>query len=147
MQLSIGNAHHRTNIGIYVQGALNLLTCFLRIHVARHHLFALIGFMLFLAMGIIFLSGVFELTTVRDALMLDTDRPNVFLNGGGLFALPFALACALYPMVRSGADGKRHSFLLNLILALVILVPLSLIAWGFSEAFYRCDILKIPNCD
>lgn len=65
----------------------------------------------------------------------------------GLLALPVAFVVCLSPVLRKGADGKRHLYIVNLILVAIILVLMVPTWGGLAEEVYRCDILQIPNCD
>jgi hypothetical protein len=92
---------------------------------------------------------VFELrpleAVLKSVLTDDGARPNpagfVFM-GGGLLALPVALAISLWPVVQ-----HRNLRLLNLVIAALI-VWLMIPTWGgVLQDVYRCDILRIPHCD
>lgn len=66
---------------------------------------------------------------------------------GGMFVLPFAFVLSLIPMLRRGVDGKRHLYLLNCIVAVLIAILMFQTLGGMVKDIYHCDILKIPNCD
>jgi len=54
---------------------------------------------------------------------------------------------ALRPMLQKGADGKRKLYLLNIIIATILLVFSITLFIGLGTEIYRCDVLHIPNCD
>lgn len=86
----------------------------------------------------------------KGVLTRDGSTPNALgfaVLIGGIVALPFALALALVPMLRRGADGKRRARLANLAVAGLI-VALMVPTWGgLIEETVRCEVLQIPNCD
>ena len=116
--------------------------------------FALIALLLALPMAVLLGSIVFEIQLVETAFKAvfttDGDRPNIFgfiFMGTALLALPIALVISLWPMIRSGTNGKRHFLLANALVA-VLVVTLMTPTWGgLAKDIYRCDILGIPNCD
>lgn len=114
---------------------------------------ALIGFLLALPMGILVLAIVLDMefieTILKSMLTNDGDRPTAFgfayMAVSGLL-LPIALGVSLWPM-RKNKDGKRSVYVLNLVVAAII-VALMIPTWGgIAKDIYRCDILGIPNCD
>lgn len=87
---------------------------------------------------------------LRSILTDDGVQPNalgrVYMLGG-LLLLPLALGVAAWPMIRRGADGRRHVHAANLAVVAVVAV-LVVLTWGaFAEEVVRCDVLVIPNCD
>lgn len=64
-----------------------------------------------------------------------------------LLLLPAGAFIAIRPMLQRGVDGKRKFYLLNGILAAILLIVFVLISVAFAEELYRCDVLQIPNCD
>ncbi len=115
---------------------------------------AIIGFLLSLPIAVLLSSIVFRITVIESFLKMiltnDGDRPNglgfAFMIGG-LVALPFALAISLWPMLRKDKKGKRHFYLVNALVAVLVLI-LMIPTWGaLAEEVYRCDVLQVPNCD
>lgn len=66
---------------------------------------------------------------------------------GGLLALPLALVISLLPLRHKGPDGKRRLPPWNVAVAVVALVLLLPLIYELGKDFYRCDVLRIPNCD
>lgn len=105
-------------------------------------------------MAMLFAAVVWDIAWLEDAfktILTNGDgRPNAFgivYMGGGLLFLPVGLVMALLPMLRRGADGKRHLYVLNVIVVVCILAIMTE-TWGqIIKDVYRCDIQKIPNCD
>lgn len=68
--------------------------------------------------------------------------------------LPLLLTClfpigafvAIKPMLKT-SNGKRKFYLLNTILALIMISLFIFVFFPLLEDTYRCDVLKIPNCD
>ena len=52
-----------------------------------------------------------------------------------------------WPMVRRGADGRRHLYPLDLAIAGVVLLLIALTWGGLGVEVIRCDVMGIPNCD
>jgi hypothetical protein len=50
-------------------------------------------------------------------------------------------------MFQKGSNEKRRIYVVNLILGAALLLIFVLIAGGLLEEIYRCDVLRIPNCD
>lgn len=119
----------------------------------RHNCFALIAFALVLPVGLIVSSIVFEIawleTMFNSFLTNNGDRPTTFgyiFMGTGLVLLPIGLVLALWPMCTK-QKGKRIIYILNVLVAALILALLIEIFGGLVKDFYHCDILRIPNCD
>lgn len=83
-------------------------------------------------------------------------RPEGFQTGIGEYVLLFILLfllpligafVAIRPMLQKGADGKRKLFLLNIIIAAILLIGSITLSIGLGTEIYRCDVLHIPNCD
>lgn len=90
-------------------------------------------------------------TALKEIFADENDRPTVLGSiyvFGGLLALPVALAVSLWPVLRDGLrEARRHLYIANLAMALVVLA-LMVPTWGaIAEEIYRCDVLRIPNCD
>jgi hypothetical protein len=64
-----------------------------------------------------------------------------------LFLIPVGSFIAIRPILQKGADGKRKFYLVNVILAVLLLVVFVLLSVGLGSDIYRCDVLQIPNCD
>ncbi len=64
-----------------------------------------------------------------------------------LFLILVGAIIAAGPMLQKGADGKRKFYLVNGILAAILLVVFVSLSVGLGSDIYRCDVLKIPNCD
>lgn len=67
--------------------------------------------------------------------------------GMGLLALPLGLIVALRPVLFREGAGFRAVLILNLIVVALI-ITLMVPTWGeLASEIYRCDVLRIPNCD
>ncbi len=119
-----------------------------------HTVSALIAFLCALPIGVMLLSILLKITAIETAFksVMTTDGtvPNtagfvyMFI---GLAALPVGLIISLWPMIRKDALGIRHIYIVNLILA-VLLIALIIPTLGeLAVEIYRCDVLGIPNCD
>jgi hypothetical protein len=115
---------------------------------------AFIACLLLLPAGIMLASIVFHIeaveTFMKSFLTEDGETPSVLGRAYMLFALlalPVSLVLAVWPMLRKGANGQRSFYLANALVALIALILLVPIVFGIGEEVYRCDILKIPNCD
>ncbi len=69
------------------------------------------------------------------------------LLGLVLGCLPAGAFIAVRPLLARGADGRRRFYLLNASVAAFLLVVFVLLAAGLGADIYRCDVLRIPNCD
>lgn len=120
----------------------------------RHTRFALVALLLAFPIGLIFSAIVFEWQMVESALKSlltnDGDQPNMvgrIIMLSGLLALPVALGVGLWPMVRKAQDGKRHFYIANAMVTMLV-AALMVPTWGeLAQEVYRCDVLQIPNCD
>ena len=54
---------------------------------------------------------------------------------------------AAWPMLQKPEGGRRRIQPLNAVLSLGLLCGFAFIAFVLGEEIYRCDILRIPNCD
>jgi hypothetical protein len=61
--------------------------------------------------------------------------------------LPVGAYIALRPMLRRGADGQRRLYLANLLVGLALLAIFVLLVGALAEEVYRCDVLRLANCD
>jgi hypothetical protein len=64
-----------------------------------------------------------------------------------LGCLPVGAAIAARPLFERGAGGKRRFYLLNALVAALMLAAFAALAVGLGAEIYRCDVLMIPNCD
>ncbi len=64
-----------------------------------------------------------------------------------LFLLPVGAFIAVRPMLRKEVGEKRKFYFVNGTLAALLLVVFILISVAFGSEIYRCEILRIPNCD
>ena len=64
-----------------------------------------------------------------------------------VFLLPVGAFIAARPMLRSEMTGRRKLYLVNGIIAALLLVAFSMLSIGLGSEIYRCDVLQIPNCD
>jgi hypothetical protein len=64
-----------------------------------------------------------------------------------LLLLPVGAVIAMRPMLHTGADARRQFYLINGVLALLMLALFFLISGALLEEMYRCNVLQIPNCD
>jgi hypothetical protein len=62
-----------------------------------------------------------------------------------LLLFPIGAFIALYPMLQ--ANKKRNFYIANSIVAIILLVVFFILFVALGEEIYRCDILRIPNCD
>jgi len=64
-----------------------------------------------------------------------------------LLLIPVGSFIAIRPMFQKGAEGKRKFYLVNTILAALLLIVFVMLSVGLGSEIYRCDVLQIPNCD
>jgi len=64
-----------------------------------------------------------------------------------LILLPLGAFIAVRPMFQKGEDGKRKFYLVNTILATILVTGFVALSIGLGSDIYRCDVLLIPNCD
>lgn len=64
-----------------------------------------------------------------------------------LLLLPLGAFIIIRPMLQKGTDGKRKLYFVNAMLAVLLLLVFVVLAVALGSDIYRCDILKIPNCD
>lgn len=112
---------------------------------------AYVALALSVPLGIVWTAIVFELQFVEVAFKSVFTSDGATLNAAGrvyifgsILVLPVALGLALWPMLRKGTRGV---YWLNIAIALLILILMWHTWGGLAEDIYRCDILKIPNCD
>lgn len=61
-----------------------------------------------------------------------------------LLLFPVGVFIAVKPVFNG---GKRRVYLVNLGVAVIMAVMFVILFGALGEEFYRCGILKIPNCD
>lgn len=61
--------------------------------------------------------------------------------------IPTGAFIAVRPVLRKASDGTRSIYLLNGVVAAVLLLMFAALAIGLGWDIYRCDFLKVPNCD
>jgi len=64
-----------------------------------------------------------------------------------LFLLPTGAFIAVRPMFQKGVEGKRKFYLVNTIIAAILVTGFVALSIGLGSDIYRCDVLHIPNCD
>lgn len=64
-----------------------------------------------------------------------------------LLFLPIGAFVAIRPMLYKGPGGKRHFYLLNSIIAALLLFAFISLSVAFGSDIYRCDVAQLPNCD
>lgn len=64
-----------------------------------------------------------------------------------LLLIPIGGFIAARPMLQKGANGERKFYLLNMILAAFLIAGGVALFVGLGSDIYRCDVLRIPNCD
>lgn len=63
-----------------------------------------------------------------------------------LLLFPIGAFIALKPMLKT-SKKKRKFYLINISLASILLIVFLLLFFALAVDTYRCDVLKIPNCD
>jgi hypothetical protein len=64
-----------------------------------------------------------------------------------LVLIPVGAYIAVRPVLNKGADGKRKFYLVNMVLAALLVVIFVALVVALGDEIYRCDVLQIPNCD
>ena len=64
-----------------------------------------------------------------------------------VFLLPVGAFIAARPMLHGDMTGGRRIYLLNGIIAALLLVTFAMLSMGLGSEIYRCDVLQIRNCD
>lgn len=120
----------------------------------RHVRFALIAALLVVPAFLLTISVHLHIEVVevfvKSLLMPDGERPSVFgkvVMAGVLASMPIALLVSLWPMFEKGVDGKRRFFVVNGVLAALLLLLMYPTFGGLIKDFWNCDVLRIPNCD
>jgi hypothetical protein len=63
-----------------------------------------------------------------------------------LLLFPVGAFIAIQPMLKT-SNGKRKFYPINIGLALILLIVFLFLFSALIGDTYRCDVLKIPNCD
>jgi len=63
-----------------------------------------------------------------------------------LLLIPVGSFIAIRPMFQKGAEGKRKFYLVNAILATLLLIVFVMLSISLGSVIYRCDVLQTP-CD
>lgn len=63
-----------------------------------------------------------------------------------LLLFPVGAFISLRPTLKS-SNGKRKFYILNIVLALIMLIVFLVLFSALAGDAFRCDVLKIPNCD
>ena len=74
-------------------------------------------------------------------------RKSPFLPLALLLLFPIGAFISIRPMLYKGANGKRKIYILNTILAVILIGFFLLFFLALGEEMYRCNVLKVPNCD
>ena len=64
-----------------------------------------------------------------------------------LLLFPAGAFVALRPMSRKAGGGVRRWHALNAAIAALLLAGFATLTVAVGEEIYRCDVLRIPNCD
>jgi len=78
---------------------------------------------------------------------LQTSPLEYALLGLVLGCLPAGAFIAARPLLARHAAGRRRFYLLNAVVAALMVVVFVLLAAGLGADIYRCEVLRIPNCD
>ena len=74
-------------------------------------------------------------------------RSSPFLPLLLLLFFPLGALISLYPMLHAEKDDGRKIPILNVIIAALLLAIFFFLFIPLAEDIYKCQILKIPNCD
>lgn len=64
-----------------------------------------------------------------------------------LGCLPVGAWIAARPLFDKTPDGTRRIYVLNALVAVFMVAVFVVLSAGLGADIYRCDVLKIPNCD
>jgi hypothetical protein len=64
-----------------------------------------------------------------------------------LLLIPVGSFIAIRPLFQRRAEGKRIFYLVNIILAALLLMVFFVLVVALGSEIYRCDVRQIPNCD
>lgn len=65
----------------------------------------------------------------------------------GVLLIPVGAFLTARPLFQKGAGGRRRFYAVNAILATLLCIGFVVLCVGLGSDIYRCDILRIPNCD
>jgi hypothetical protein len=109
----------------------------------------LIGVALFMPMFLMNLFAVMDIPTFDNMFRHVFSVDGFTLNPYGtltifilLLLVPIGGVITLMPMFQ-----QRKIFLLNLLVGLFMISVFAMFVYGMGHDMYKCDILKIPNCD
>jgi len=63
-----------------------------------------------------------------------------------LLLFPVGAFIALQPVLKK-SNGKRKFYFINITLASILIIIFLFLFFALAGDTYRCDVLKIPNCD
>lgn len=66
---------------------------------------------------------------------------------GSVLLLPVGAFSTLRPVFQQGAAGQRRFYVLNGLLAGLLVMAFVALAATLGSEIYSCDILQVPNCD
>jgi hypothetical protein len=64
-----------------------------------------------------------------------------------LFLFPVGAFIAMRPMIQKETQGQRTFYPVNILIAVILLVTFFILFSALGNELYRCEVLKIPNCD
>lgn len=64
-----------------------------------------------------------------------------------LLFFPVGAYIATAPMLQKAPGAKRKVYVINSVIAVVIVAIFLVLFYALGEEVYRCEVLKIPNCD
>ena len=64
-----------------------------------------------------------------------------------LILMPVGAFVAARPMREIGADGERRFYAVNTVLATLLCIMFVVLSVALGSDIYRCDVLRISNCD
>jgi hypothetical protein len=60
---------------------------------------------------------------------------------------PVGAFIAIRPILRKSADGARRFYVVNGLVAALLVIAFGVLVVGLGSEIYRCDVLQVPNCD
>lgn len=64
-----------------------------------------------------------------------------------LLFFPVGAFVAIRPMLKKRTGEKTSMYIANITIASIIMIIFLVLFVAFGEELYRCDVLRIPNCD
>ena len=64
-----------------------------------------------------------------------------------VFLILVGAVIASSPMLRKGPHGSRRFYLVNAVVAALLLCVFAALSIAVGSEIYRCEVLQIPNCD